>query len=135
MPKKKTKLDDMLKNSAMAFGGGVGAEFISDLIAENLPDQVADYPKLTEIAPAAVGVGLLYFMPGKADALAYGMIGASGAGLADDIIGAVSGKGMNGFNRLNLQGYGEQLNQQSKFINDKLNQGFQTPENYGDGMS
>lgn len=99
MPRRKANQQEVLKNAAFAFGGGIAAEVVSDLVAQQAPDMIQKNPKLTEIIPAGVGVGLLFFMPGKMDALAYGMIGASGAGLSDDIIG-----GMNGFNRLTMQG-------------------------------
>jgi hypothetical protein len=98
MPRKKADNKQVLMNAALAFGGGIGAEVVSDLIAKQAPDIVQKNPEVTEIAPAAIGVGLLYFMPGKMDALAYGMIGASGAGMSDRIIP------QNGFNRLTMQG-------------------------------
>ncbi len=117
---KQGKNKDILMNAGMAFGGGVLAEVISDLVAQNAPDMIQNNPKLTEIIPGGVGVGLLYFMPGKFDPLAYGMIGASGAGLSDDIIG-----GMQGFNRMTLQGDADNYRRGREYVEELINEGFQ----------
>lgn len=84
--KKKQDIAAVAMNAGMAFGGGVGGEIIADMIAKKAPDWVAENPKLAEAAPAAVGLAGLFFMPGKMDPLFYGMCGAAGAGLSDDII-------------------------------------------------
>jgi len=136
MAKQNAKLDAILKNSAMAFGGGIGAELLSDFIAKQAPDFIAENPKMTEIIPAAAGVGLLYFMPGKMDPLAYGMIGASGAGMADDLV-----RMMQGYNRLSLQGNADHYSKGREFVEELIQEGFkQNPmngfaEGSSDGMS
>ena len=131
-----------LMNAGMAFGGGLAAEMISDMIAKNAGDWVAENPKVTELAPAGVGAALLFFMPGKLDPVAYGMIGASGAGMADDLLGE-----MQGFNRLTLQG-AEEYSRGREFVESLIKEGFdnssesfpmgnftEVEEAYGDGMS
>ena len=83
----KERANKVLMNGAMAFGGGIGAEIVGDLAAKYTADFVAENPKLAEAIPAAVGMAGLYFMnDAKYDPFFYGMIGASGAGLGDDII-------------------------------------------------
>lgn len=80
-----------------AFGGGVAAEIVADLVAQNAPDWVANNPKLAEAVPAMVAAAGLYFLPDTKDrklsAVFLGMAGAAGAGLSDDIIQ------MSGFSR------------------------------------
>lgn len=125
---KGTKNKDLLMNAGMAFGGGILSEVLSDLVAQNAPDMIQKNPKLTEIIPAGAGVAMLYFMPGKFDPLAYGMIGASGAGLSDDIIG-----GMQGFNRLNLQGDAENYRKGREYVEELINEGFQKQPMQGFG--
>ena len=92
---------EKLFNIGKAFGGGIVSEVVSDLIAQQAPEIIQKNPKLTELIPAGIGGALVYFSPmdGKLDAVGYGMLGAAGAGLSDDIIG-----GMNGFNRLTMNG-------------------------------
>ena len=114
-------MQESLMNSAMAFGGGIGAEIVGDLINKNMPEQVQKMPELTEIAPAGIGVAMLYFMPGKADPLAYGMIGASGAGMSDKLLGGM----MQGFNRLNLQGtQADEIAKGRQFVERLIAEGF-----------
>lgn len=125
-------------NSAMAFGGGIGAEVVSDLVAQQAPEFVQENPEITELIPAAAGIGLLYFAPGKTDPLAYGMIGASGAGMSDRIVGA-----MQGFNRYTMQGTeAAELSKGREFVEKLIDEGFTEESSdiddvndYGDGMS
>jgi hypothetical protein len=137
MAKGKANTNQVLMNAGMAFGGGVLAEVVSDLVAQNAPDLIQSNPKLTEIIPGGLGVGLLFFMPGKFDPLAYGMIGASGAGLSDDIIG-----GMQGFNRMTLQGDADNYRRGREYVEELINEGFKSNPMNGtdeegcfDGMS
>ena len=128
--KKKADFNNILKNSAMAFGGGVAAEFVSDLIAQNAPEIVQKNPQITELAPAAIGVGLQYFMPGQMDALACGMIGASGAGMSDTLLG-----GMQGFNRIMQGNDAEEYARGQQHIEELIREGFEEPlngEDYSD---
>jgi hypothetical protein len=122
MAKKKSNLNELLMNSAKAFGGGIGAEIVSDFLAgENAPQFVQDNPKITELAPAALGVaGLFFELGGKEMApLYYGMIGAAGAGMADDL-GIMSG-----FNRLNMNGTdAEEYEAGREYMEDLANEAF-----------
>lgn len=83
----KDRRNKVLMGAVMAFGGGMAAEVVSDLAAKYTADFVAENPKLAEGIPAAVGLAGLYFIEDdQYDPIFYGMIGASGAGLGDDII-------------------------------------------------
>ncbi len=94
--KSKKDFNKIIMNVAMAAGGGIGGEILSDTIVQNSPELIEKNPKVTEIIPIAAGAAGLYFMPdGKLDPLFYGMIGSGAAGFADDIMG-----GMQGFQRV-----------------------------------
>lgn len=107
-------------NAGMAFGAGVLSEVLQDMIAEKAPDMVADNPEILELIPAGAGLAMLYFMPGKADPFAYGMIGASGAGMSDRLVG-----GMQGFNRMTLQGDADNYRRGREYVEELINEGFQ----------
>jgi hypothetical protein len=95
----------MVIHGGCAWGGGVAAELVADFANSKAPEWVANNPKLAEGIPAAAGTALLYFTSGTklqeyAVPAAFGMFGAVGAGMADDIV-QLSGfsrnnRGMNG---------------------------------------
>jgi len=127
----KDRMNKVIMNAAMAFGGGVGAEIVGDLAAKYTADFVAENPKLAEGIPAAVGLAGLYFMNDeKYDPIWYGMIGASGAGLGDDIIQ------MSGFGRTKGRMNGTDADELQKGIEyiEKLQKvGFEGAQMNGNG--
>ncbi len=108
-----------------AFGGGVAAEVIADLVAQQAPDWVAENPKLAEAVPAVAAFAGLYFLPDTKDrklsAVFLGMAGAAGAGLSDDIIQ------MSGFSRNNgrMNGYEDEYKKGLEFIDSLQKKGFE----------
>lgn len=119
MAKERGNKKDIMMNAGMAFGGGVLSELLQDMIAEKAPDMIAENPEVLELIPAGAGLAMLYFMPGKADPFAYGLIGASGAGMSDRIVG-----GLQGFNRLTLQGDAENYRKGREYVEELINEGF-----------
>jgi hypothetical protein len=102
--KKKQDLTALLMNAGKAAAGGIVAELAADAI-NNLDVQfLKDNPKVAESVPAIAGLGILYFVDEKTGLApaAYGMIGASMAGFADDLTGMV--QGFNRVNYKNMQG-------------------------------
>jgi hypothetical protein len=88
---KKQDFNKLLMNIGMAAGGGIGAELLTDFIAQQSPEIIQKNPKMTEIIPIAAGSALLYFMGEKTAPLAYGMIGSGASGFADDIMKSAQG--------------------------------------------
>jgi hypothetical protein len=110
---------------AKAFGGGVAAEIVADLVNQNAPDWVAKNPKLAEAIPAAAAFAGLYFLPDTKDrklsAVFLGMAGAAGAGLSDDIIQ------MAGISRSagRMNGYEDEYKKGLEFIEKLQKKGFE----------
>ena len=108
MAKKRADLMQVAMKAGAAGAGGILAEVAGDLVTRSGIQWLEDNPKVGELAPAAIGLGLLYFMSDNkyVEAGAYGMIGASVAGAADDLIG----NAMEGLSRVHMDGHdAEQL--------------------------
>ena len=93
--RKKTGFDVM--NVVKATAGGGVAEVVMSLGTKYIP-QVKDQPILASLIPAIVGSAGLYLSKDRSmDAVYYGMLGASGAEVADELIGDK----LDGFSRVN----------------------------------
>ena len=98
------KKDFNITGVLMALGGGFGANTVMNL-AENNIQKIADNPKLAPLGVAALSTAAIYFTKDdKMDPLFYGMLGAAGGDLGDQL-GI-----MEGFNRVNFKIDGYELN-------------------------
>lgn len=87
-------------NVIKATGGGAVAEVVMSLGTKYIP-QVKSTPALASLLPAIVGSAGLYFSKNRAnDSIYFGMLGASGAELTDELLGDKL-DGLDGFSRVN----------------------------------
>jgi len=100
MATKKTKFDIMNIVKAGA-GGGIG-EVSIQLGSKYIPGADTN-PMIGSLIPAILGSAGLYFMKNRQmDAVFYGMIGASGGEIADELLGETL-EGLDGFSRVNYK--------------------------------
>ena len=97
--KKNTGFNTM--NVVKATAGGGVAEVVMQLGQKYIP-QVKDNPILGSLLPAIVGSAGLYFSKNRnLDPVYYGMLGASGAEITDELLGDMLVQGLDGFSRVN----------------------------------
>lgn len=125
----KERGQEVMMGALMAAGGGVASEVVADIAAKYFGDFIAENPKLGEALPAAVGLAGLYFVEDtKYDPIFYGMIGASAAGFADDIIQ------LSGFGRSKGRMNGTEADEYQKgieYVERLQNEGFGAMNGHG----